>query len=141
MKAILVFSILFSVIALPALGELTDADLNKIRLIVKEEVADQLTKELAPIKKEITEIKKDIDTLKTDIGTLKADFARLDGRLIGIEKQIAHATNVTYGLTALIVVAIGIPAWYDRRDRDQDRKIEQLTQEIEMLKQQQIIRP
>ncbi len=130
MKTILVLSILFSLIALPALGELSDADLNKIRLIVKEEVAD----ELAPIKTEITNI-------STDIGTLKEGVARLDGRLIGIEKQGAHATNVTYGLIALIVVAIGIPAWYGRRDRDQDRKIEQLTQEIEMLKQQQIIRP
>ena len=130
MKTILILSILFSVIALPALGELSDADLNKIRLIVKEEVTDQLT----PIKIEITEIKR-------DIGTLKDGVARLDGRLTGIEKQVAHATNVTYGLIALIVVAIGIPAWYGRRDRDQDRKIEQLTQEIEMLKQQQIIRP
>lgn len=137
MKAILVFSILFSVIALPALGELSDADLNKIRLIVKEEVAD----ELAPIKSEITEIKEDIDALNTDISTLKEGVARLDGRLSGIEKQVAHATNVTYGLIALIVVAIGIPAWYGRRDRDQDRKIEQLTQEIEMLKKQQIIHP
>ncbi len=35
---ILLFSILFSLIALPALGELTDADLDKIRLVVKEEV-------------------------------------------------------------------------------------------------------
>ena len=151
MKTILVLSILFSVIALPALGELSDADLNRIRLIVKEEVADQL----APIKVEIISIKEDIDTLKTDIDTLKEDIdtlntdigtlkegvARLDGRLTGIEKQVAHATNVTYGLIALIVVAIGIPAWYGRRDRDQDRKIEKLTQEIEMLKQQQIIRP
>ena len=38
MKKILLFSILFSVIALPSLGELSDDDLNRIRLIVKEEV-------------------------------------------------------------------------------------------------------
>ena len=144
MKTILVLSILFSVIALPALGELTDADLNRIRLIVKEEVADELAPikvEIISIKTDIGTLKTDIDTLKTDIGALKEDVARLDGRLTGIEKQVAHATNVTYGLIALIVVAIGIPAWYGRRDRDQDRKIEKLTQEIEMLKQQQIIRP
>ena len=144
MKTILVLSILFSVIALPALGELTDADLNRIRLIVKEEVADELAPikvEIISIKTDIGTLKEDIDTLNTDIGTLKEGVARLDGRLTGIEKQVAHATNVTYGLIALIVVAIGIPAWYGRRDRDQDRKIEKLTQEIEMLKQQQIIRP
>ena len=119
MKTILLYLILFSAIAMPAIGELTDADLDKIRLIVQEE----------------------IKPLKTDIDTLKTDVARLDGRLTGVEKQVAHATNVTYGLIALIVVAIGIPAWRGKRDRDQERKIEELTREIEALKQQQIIRP
>lgn len=38
MKTILALSILFSVIAPPALGELTDADLNQIRLIVNDEI-------------------------------------------------------------------------------------------------------
>ena len=89
-KTILVLLILFSAIALPALGELTDADLDKIRLIVKDEVTKELTKELAPIKA-------DIASIKADIGTLKEDVARLDGRLTGVEKQVSHATNVTYG--------------------------------------------
>ena len=128
MKTILALSILFSAIALPALGELTDADLDKIRLIVKDEVTKELTKELAPIKA-------DIASIKADIGTLKEDVARLDGRLTGVEKQVSHATNVTYGLIALIVVAIGIPAWRGKRDRDQERRIEALTREIETLKQ------
>ena len=128
MKTMLVLLILFSAIALPALGELTDADLDKIRLIVKDEVTKELTKELAPIKA-------DIASIKADIGTLKEDVARLDGRLTGVEKQVSHATNVTYGLIALIVVAIGIPAWRGKRDRDQERRIEALTREIETLKQ------
>ena len=100
MKNILALSILFSVIALPALAALTEADLNKIRLIVKEEIQE----EIRPIKAEIAAI-------KTDIGALKENVARLDGRLTGVEKQVSHATNVTYGLIALTVVAIGIPAW------------------------------
>ena len=129
MKTILALSILFSAIALPALGELTDADLDKIRLIVKDEVTKELTKELAPIKA-------DIASIKADIGTLKEDVARLDGRLTGVEKQVSHATNVTYGLmVSLIVVAIGIPAWRGKRDHDQERRIEALTREIETLKQ------
>ena len=115
---------------MPAIGALDDADLNKIRLIVKEGIKE----EIAPIKEEIKSIKADLVILKTDV-------ARLDGRLNGIEKQVTHATNVTYGLIALIVVAIGIPAWYGRRDRDRDRKIEALTQEIETLKQQRIAQP
>ena len=123
MKTILVLLILLCALAMPALAELTDADLNKIRLIVKEEIKT----EIAPI--------------KSDIGALKEDVARLDGRMNGVEKQVAHATNVTYGLIALIVVAIGIPAWRGKRDRDQERKIEELRQEIEALKQQKIVSP
>ena len=37
-KSIAMLLILFCAIALPALAELTDADLDKIRLIVKEEI-------------------------------------------------------------------------------------------------------
>ena len=128
MKTILVLLILLCAITMPALAELTDADLNKIRLIVKEE-----------IKEEIKPIKDEMASIKADIGTLKEDVARLDGRLTGVEKQVAHATNVTYGLIALIVVAIGIPAWRGKKDLDQERKIEELRQEIEALKQQKIV--
>ena len=123
MKTFLALLIFFSTLAVPVLAELTPGDLDKIRLIVKEE-----------IKTELAPIKSDIDTLKTDV-------ARLDGRMTGVEKQIAHTTNVTYGLIALIVVAIGIPTWRSRRDRDQERKIEELRQEIETLKQQRIVGP
>ena len=121
----LIFCFLFCcAITLPALGELTDADLDKIRLIVNDS-EKRLTQE----------IKEELKPIKTDIETLKIDVARLDGRLTGVEKQISHATNVTYGLIALIVVAIGIPAWRGKKDRDQERKIDDLTREIEMLKE------
>ena len=66
MKTILLLLILSPVLAMPAIGALDDADLDKIRLIVKEEI---------------------------------------------------------------------------ERDRDQERKIEALTQEIETLKQQRIVQP
>ena len=50
---------------------------------------------------------------------------------------------VIYVLTPLIVVAIGIPtaimAWRGMKDSDQEKKIQELTQEIETLKQ--IINP
>ena len=50
MKTILARSILFSLIALPVLGQLSDADLNKIRLIVKEEVKSEITaSEVSPL--------------------------------------------------------------------------------------------
>ena len=123
MKTIIFFSILFCTLALPVFGELTPQDLDKIRLIVKEE----------------------IKPLKADIVALKVDVARLDGRLTGVEKQIATITNLIYWLMALIVIAIGIPqiimAFRSRKDRDQERKIEELIREIETLKQQRIVNP
>ena len=128
MKTIIFSSILFCVIALPALGELTDADLDKIRLIVNEEVSKELTKELAPIKADIAQLDTRLRNVEIAVGSLT-------GRIDGVEKQIAHTTNVTYGLIALIVVAIGIPAWRGKRDREQERKIDELTREIETLKE------
>jgi len=123
MKFVLFISIISFAIAMPVHAELTPEDLDIIRLIIKEEIKE----EIAP--------------LKADIETLKIDVARLEGRVTGIEKQIALLTNVVYGLIALIVVAVGIPAWRGRRDRDQERKIEELTREIEALKQQRIVNP
>ena len=40
MKTIFLFLILFCAIARPALAELTDADLDKIRLIVNDEIVN-----------------------------------------------------------------------------------------------------
>ena len=132
MKTILALSILFCAIATPTFAELTDADLDKIRLIVNEEVAKELTKELAPIKADIAQLDDRLRKVEIAIGSLT-------GRIDGVEKQVSHSTNVTYGLIALIVVAIGIPAWRGKRDRDQERKIEELRQEIETIKQQKSV--
>ena len=155
MKSILYFAILLCAIATPAFAELTDADLDKIRLIVKEEIEE----EIKPLKADIEQLKDDVGQLKIDVARLEGRITGVDGRITGlegritgiegritgIEKQISHATNVTYGLMALIVVAIGIPAWRGKRDREQDRKIEQqieqLTREIETLKQQRASNP
>ena len=57
MKTILVLSILFCVIVLPAFGELTDADLDKIRLIVKEEVKTEITAVRQELKAEIAGVR------------------------------------------------------------------------------------
>ncbi len=75
MKKILALSILFSVVAwFPALGELTDADLNQIRLIVKDEIAASEKRFDAKIqasedrtKEHITQ---QVDSLKTPVAWL-----------------------------------------------------------------------
>ena len=144
MKTIFLFSILFCAIAMPALAELTEADLNRIRLIVKEEVsADRESFE--------KDIKEYINTKNESI-----------------EKRLSLVTTLIVGLMALIgiplVVLTVMIGWRsvknstpekknirelapeDRRVieqllRDQEEKIESLTQEIETLKQQRIVNP
>ena len=127
MKTILILSILFSAIALPALGELTDADLDKIRLIVKEEVEAAIA---------ITNTK--IDNLEIRLRTVETGVAWTRGKLDTLDKHINW-------LMALIIVAVGIPqlvvAWRSRKDRALEKQIEVLAQEIETLKQQQIVNP
>ena len=131
MKIFIFCTILFCMIVLPVLGELTDADLDKIRLIVNDSekrLKQEIKEELAPIKAGIAQLDTRLRNVEIAVGSLT-------GRIDGVEKQISHATNVTYGLIALIVVAIGIPAWRSKKDRDQERKIDELTREIETLKE------
>jgi archaellum component FlaC len=134
MKTTLFLSVLFCAIALPALGELTDTDLNRIRLIINEE-----------IKKESSTTNKKIDALDARIQNVEKDVAWVRGKLDGIDKQITHATNITYALIALIVAAVAIPqiliALRSGRDRALERQVETLIQEVETLKQQRIVNP
>ena len=121
MKTIFVLSILFCAIAKPAFAELTDADLDKIRLIVNEEVNKEVTNSETRMK-EYIDIK--VDSLKTPIAWL-------------------------IGLLVAIIAIIGLPlailtiflGWRSIKDNTQEKQIEVLTREIESLKQQQIVNP
>ena len=157
MKTILVLSILFCAIALPVFGELTDADLDKIRLIVKEEVKTEIT----AVRQEITAVRQEIagvrQELKAEIAGLrqemKAEIAGsekrlkdyIDVRIESVDKRFSAYNWVIYILMPLIVVAIGVPtaimAWRTGTDRSLERRVEMLTKEIEMLKEQRIVNP
>jgi len=127
MKTTLFLSVLFCAIALPVFGQLTDTDLNRIRLIINEEIEEA------------------IKPIKANIVTLQTDVAWMRGKLEGIDKQVMHGTNVTYGLIALIVAAVAIPQFLiarrSKQDRALEKQVEKLTQEIETLKQQRIVNP
>ena len=96
MKIIPVLPILFSVIALPVFGELTDADLNQIRLIVQEE-----------IKKETTTINTKIDGLDTRLRNVETNIAELRGRSIAFTGIKDWAVAIC-ALGALIVSVIAL---------------------------------
>ena len=128
MKTILVLLILFSVIALPALSELKDADLNEIRLIVNDEI-DASEKRLdTKIQASETRMKEHVTQ---QIDSLKTPVAWLMGILLALIALI--------GLPLVFLTII--VGWRSVRDNSQEKQIETLTQEIEVLKQQQIVRP
>ena len=112
MKTILFFSIIFCIIASSAFGELTVQDLDKIRLIIREEIEDKLEPikvEMAAMKTEMAAMKTEMAAMKTEIVSVKGrvesanvNVASLDGRVGGIEKQITW-------LMAIIIVAVGLP--------------------------------
>ena len=146
MKTILVLSTLFWAIALPALGELTDADLDKIRLIVKEEVKTEITavrQEIIAVRQEITAVRQE---LKAEIASSEKRVKEyINIRIDSVEKRLSTYNWVIYVLMPLIVATIGIPtaiiAWRSGKDRSLERQVETLTQEIETLKQQRIVNP
>ena len=150
MKTVIFFSILFYVIALPALGELTPQDLDKIRLIVKEEIKAEITE----LKREI---KEDIDSsekhMRENITTSEKHMRehinlKVDGvntKVDSVREQVTYLSYLVYALIALIVGAIAIPqlimTWRSSREHSLERRVERLTEEIETLKRQQIVKP
>lgn len=166
MKMLLFSCMVCLAMAVPALGALTPQDLDKIRLIVNEEVK----KESADTKAELKEyIDLKIANVETQIRSLEnrfeARFSSIDERFKGIderfkgiddkfknvETQITLTINLIYALIALIVAAIAIPqiimAWRGRIDTTRDKNMEELArkiseqaEEIEMLKQQRTVK-
>ena len=128
MKTVLALSILFFAIALPALGELTDADLNQIRLIVND--AEKRIKEEVKIENANSE-KRINDHTDVKIDSLKTPVAWLIGILVAIVALI--------GLPLVFLTII--VGWRSVKDNSQEKQIEALTQEIEMLKQQRVVNP
>ena len=137
MKTTLLLSVLFCAIALPALGELTETDLNKIRLIIEEE--------LKPIKDNIVTLKTDVAWIKGKLESVDKQFDGVDKQFDGVRDQIPHAKYVFYGVIALIVAVVAAPlipfVQEIRKDRLLKKQIEMLTKEVETLKQQRIVNP
>ena len=121
MKTILLFSLLLCAIAMPAIGELTDADLDKIRLIVKEEVKSESSASEARMKMYVDA---KVDSLKTPIAWL-----------IGILVAIIAIIGLPL---AILTIFLG---WRSIKDNTQEKQIEELTREIELLKQQRTVNP
>jgi uncharacterized protein YlxW (UPF0749 family) len=125
---------LIAIISTPAISDLSQDDLNKIRLLIADE--------LKPIQTEIQTVKTEIQTVKTElkdaIASVKEDVASLSGRVDGVEKLITW-------LMVIIVAIVGIPQvvvlWRSKKDRILEKQVETLTQKIEALEKQRIQSP
>ena len=107
MKTILVLSILFSAIALPALGELTVEDLEKIREIVKAsetELNSEIQNTKTELKSEIQDINTKLDEIDTRLRTVETGVAELRGRNIGF--SAAQDWIVAICAVAAIILSI-----------------------------------
>ncbi len=132
MKTIFALLILFSAITLPALGELTDADLNKIRLIVREEVKAEITASEARMK-EYIDLK--LDNVSTEFKRVDSQIKTNNSEIGAIRSQI----NIFIGIPLTIITILF--AWRAFRDRATDKQIQVLIADNENLKAQQTITP
>ena len=132
MKMIIVFSICLCGFSVPALGALTDADLNQIRLIVN----DSEKRIKAEVKNDLAPINEKIERLDTRTQQIEKDVASLSGRVDGVEKLITW-------FMVIIVAIVGIPQvvvlWRSRKAETLEKQVEKLTAEIEALKKQRIV--
>ena len=124
MKTIFVMTLLCA-FAAPVLGVLTDADLDKIRLIVnegvKKENAASETRMKEYIDLKIENVNNQIKTNSSEIGAIR------------------NQMNVFIGIPLLIITLLF--AWRALRDRANDKQIQALIAENEHLKRQQTITP
>ena len=128
MKTILVLSILFCAMALPTFAELTDADLDKIRLIVK--ASESSLKE---------HTKSEIESSETRMQSY------VDAKIESVKTPIAWLIGILVAMIAIIGLPLAILTiflgWRSIKDNAQERQIEVLTREIETLKQQRTVNP
>jgi len=123
MKTSIFLSILFSAIAFPAFGALTDADLDKIRLIVKEEIKAEIATVRQELKEDIATVRQEF---KEDIATSEKNIKEYVIVQAGhLEKSLSIYSGILYIFMPLIVAAIGIPtaimAWRLVKDRSLEK--------------------
>ena len=157
MKTLLILSTCFCAIAwFPAFAELTTQDLDKIRLIVTEEIQKEIKPmkaDIAVMQADMVVIKADIATLKTDMAVMKTEVANLketvNSKFDDVQKNFDRQNNIIIACIGipLAILAIAVTMWgilANRRsgkDREQEKINQELREEIEALKQQQTIRP
>ena len=139
MKIITIILVGILLISTQVFADLSVSDLEKIESIVKDSEArmkEYVTGEIEKVNIKITEMDK---RLTSDIKSVEK---QLPLGINAVDKQVGRNFNLVLCLIALIAIAVGLPqiitAWQGRM---LTKKYEALKQEIEMLKQERIVRP
>ena len=140
MKITLAVSILFCAITLPGFAALTDADFDKIRLIVKDS-ENSLEKSLKEhIKSEINASEKRTkEYVSQEIETVNAKIETVNVKISETDKRLSQIFWLVIALIGLIAAAIGVPQWLNRKDREQSANLftrEQTKEFVEELLQE-----
>ena len=144
MKRIILFALLFAsvLISFRTSAELTDADIDKIQLLILE--SEKRMK--AEIVESENRMKAEITVIKAEIQTLNGKFGRLEGKFDTLEKSIDRQNNIMIacisipmGLLVVVVAIWGILA--QMRDVKGSKELETLKQEIENLKAHRTFSP
>ena len=103
MKSILWVCLVFLMSTSPVLGALTPEDLDKIRLIVKEEIAESETRLRAEISASEGRLQAEIDKSERQLKTY------VNTKFESVDKQLTLVVGFVSALIILIVVTVGIP--------------------------------
>ncbi len=144
MKQVFVICVFFFVLASPVFCELTDADLNKIRLIINEELKP-IRADIVTLKTQVAALNGRIDGINGRIDGVEGRIDAVNGRIDGVERRIGGIEKMMTWLMVIIGVVIGLPQvimmWRMRKERIFEKQIEALAADIETLKQQRIVQP
>lgn len=139
MKLILTLITMLLLFTAPAFSQLSETDLSKIRLVVKEEVEKAIEASEKRMKEYVSQ------EISKEIRPVNATIAEMDKRLNNI-------FTLVITLVAFIAVVVGVPqiivamqrkdiSSQDEKIESQQKQIETLLQEVETLKQERIVRP
>ena len=153
MKIMVIILIGLLLVSSKVYADLSVADLQKIREIVKESETrikeiekESETRMKEYVKESETRMK---EYVSSEIEKVNIKITEMDKRLTidikAVDTQLGRNFTLILGLIALIVFAVGIPqiitALQGRELRKQAEKYEELKQEVEMLKQERIVLP
>lgn len=141
MKSIMILSSVFLLFTTPVFGELTPADLEQIRSIVKEEVAASEKRMKEYVSQEIGTVNVKIEEMdKRLTGKINELDKRLTSEIRGLDKRLDQLFLLVLALIGFIAVVVGVPqilvAMQRRSERAQNEEIEAMKKQIATLQEE-----